>query len=861
MSGVRLSFSKPDSSLLAEKDSPGSRTGNPVRHRKQSGLFQRHSSKGWTTRPTLLLGPPLRRKRMDFTYNRSASRGTPQLHQRWRPAAPRLRSREPLLNMAAPRPRVVSASLDLRESVAAAAMEASSGERLPTADLEPSGPPALFVLCGWAVSANMGVLESGVWALPGPILQGILPLLNIYYLERAEHTAQKKGLSTQAIWHQLWDDVMRTRPPRSESVPCWRTKFLETFFCHVLRGTLDPVCDWRLQDSRFSALQHSAPYVTQLTICNALQGVGELVAQAQQEVLQTLAHSLHTLKFRHLLFSDGAAHQALRKLLHRLIHHGVVQHVSMYSWPVPETALFILILTMSAGLWQPAPCDGPCSLCKEDSPAQASALNEPAFLLGPGWPHRDTAERSAAALMATRWESEAREAQEQAMLVQESRTLSEAGSGNPAAPSSGLRTTASSALQPQVAPRRKSPCLHPWQGQGTEPDDLYDFVFLIGSEREEQEEKQNPVPSGLWDLPSPDSAQRFRSISALELFTIPLSAESTRVLCHLLRSWVSLEKLTLSYNGLGSNIFHLLEGLQALSAQANCCLRSFHFTDLFSPLSVLELAHTTLRVLPRLRSLAIRIDHLSPDDSPRAPGNSSPGTGQEDIPENCLEQLELGFPRRPQASKCLCRVLEALPALQQLALDSATFTSPRELGLVLQTLRECNPALQKLSFHDMNLADCQKEVLLLFQDPTLQELTLSFCRLLEKRRTHFLPKLVTAMKSNSTLKSFRLPGNRLGSSGLMALAEIFSSDSSSSLCQLDISSNCIKPDGLLEFAKQLEQSHPSRGTFGHLCLFQNWLDQDPGIAQEAIGRLRATFSVVSDTWDSSQAFADYVGMM
>ncbi|XP_027693759.1 LOW QUALITY PROTEIN: leucine-rich repeat-containing protein 41 [Vombatus ursinus] len=855
MPNVRSKLRKQDSSLLAEKDSPGSRTGYPVHHRKRRASFEYNGGS----------------KRFFWPGTGLQARGRPNsgtdLSPSPRKAVSRLRRHEPLPNMAAPRPRDVSVSLSLREYITAAAMEASSGERNPTADLEPSGPPALFVLCGWAVSANMGVLESGVWALPGPILQGILPLLNIYYLERAEHAAQKKGLSTQAIWHQLWDDVMRTRPPRSESVPCWRTKFLETFFCHVLRGTLDPACDWRLQDSRFSALQHSAPYVTQLTICNALQGVGELVAEAQNEALQTLACSLHTLKFRHLLFSDGAAHQALRKLLHRLIHHGAVQQVSMYSWPVPETALFILILTMSAGLWKPAPRDGPCILCREDPLAQAPAFDEPACLLGPGWPRRDTAERSAAALMATRWETEAREAQEQTVLVQESRTLGEADSGSLPSPSSGPRTTASSALQPQVAPRGKSSCPPHWQGPGIEPDDLYDFVFLIASEKEEQEEeRQNRLSSGMWEpscraLPSLDTAQRFRSISALELFTIPLSTESTLILCHLLRSWVSLEKLTLSYNGLGYNIFHLLEGLQALSAQASCCLCSLHFTDLFSPLSVLELAHTTLRVLPRLHTLAIRIDHLSPDDSPSGPGNSSPGTGHEDIPENCLEQLELGFPRRPQASNRLCRVLEASPALRQLALDSATFTSPRELGLVLQTLRECNPALQKLSFHDMNLADCQKEVLLLLQDPTLRELTLSFCRLLEKRRTHFLPKLVTAMKSNSTLKSFRVPGNRLGSSGLVALAEIFSSDSSSSLCQLDISSNCIKPDGLLEFAKQLEQSHPSRGTFGHLCLFQNWLDQDPSMTQEAIGRLRATFSVVSDTWDSSQAFADYVGMM
>lgn len=35
-------------------------------------------------------------------------------------------------------------------------------------------------------------------------------------------------------------------------------------------------------------------------------------------------------------------------------------------------------------------------------------------------------------------------------------------------------------------------------------------------------------------------------------------------------------------------------------------------------------------------------------------------------------------------------------------------------------LLECNPNLKKLSFHDVNLADHQKEVLLLLQDPMLQ---------------------------------------------------------------------------------------------------------------------------------------------
>lgn len=179
-------------------------------------------------------------------------------------------------------------------------------------------------------------------------------------------------------------------------------------------------------------------------------------------------------------------------------------------------------------------------------------------------------------------------------------------------------------------------------------------------------------------------------------------------------------------------------------------------------------------------------------------------------------------------------------------------------------LLECNPNLKKLSFHDVNLADHQKEVLLLLQDPMLQEITFSFCRLFESCTTEFLSEIINTVKRNSSLKSLKLPGNRLGNHRLVALADIFSEDSSSSLCQLDVSSNCIKPDGLLEFTKKLEGYIQQRGgkiQFTHLRLFQNWLDQDAETAQEALRRLRAVCSVVNDSWDSSQAFADYISVM
>ncbi|VFV35916.1 leucine-rich repeat-containing [Lynx pardinus] len=651
---------------------------------------------------------------------------------------------------------------------------------------------------------------------------------------------------------------MKTRPSSLESVTCWRAKFMEAFFSHVLRGTIDVSSDRRLCDQRFSPLLHSSRHVRQLTICNMLQGATELVAEPNRRVLETLASSLHTLKFRHLLFSDVAAQQSLRQLLHQLIHHGAVSQVSLYSWPVPESALFILILTMSAGFWQPGPGGPPCRLCGEASRGRAPSRDEGSLLLGSRRPRRDAAERCAAALMASRRKSEAKQTARAAPATRVTRRSTQesliAGGTDPkrdlhppatsyeapgtkrppSAPattssasassstSSSKRAPASSAPQPKPLKRFKRAAgkkgARTRQGSGAESEDLYDFVFIV--------------------------------------------AEAALTLCHLLSSWVSLESLTLSYNGLGSNIFRLLDSLRALSGQAGCRLRALHLSDLFSPLPILELTRAIVRALPLLRVLSIRVDHPSQRDNPAVPGNAGPPShiiGDEEIPENCLEQLEMGFPRGAQPAPLLCSVLKASGSLQQLSLDSATFASPQDFGLVLQTLKEYNLALKRLSFHDMNLADCQSEVLFLLQNLTLQEITFSFCRLFEKRPAQFLPEMVAAMKGNSTLKGLRLPGNRLGNAGLLALADVFSEDSSSSLCQLDISSNCIKPDGLLEFAKRLERW--GRGAFGHLRLFQNWLDQDAVTAREAIRRLRATCHVVSDSWDSSQAFADYVSTM
>ncbi|KAG8534544.1 hypothetical protein GDO81_019188 [Engystomops pustulosus] len=141
----------------------------------------------------------------------------------------------------------------------------------------------------------------------------------------------------------------------------------------------------------------------------------------------------------------------------------------------------------------------------------------------------------------------------------------------------------------------------------------------------------------------------------------------------------------------------------------------------------------------------------------------------------------------------------------------------------------------------------------------LVEVTFSFCRLFEMESTDFLAEFVAAVKRNPSLKILKLCGNRLGNDGLCALADLFSSDASCGIHYLDVSSNCIKPDGLLRFAKKLEACGKIK--LRQLAISQNLLDRDPILAHEALQSLEGVCCVHSDSWDSSQAFADHVSVM
>ncbi|XP_051481659.1 leucine-rich repeat-containing protein 41 isoform X5 [Apus apus] len=649
-----------------------------------------------------------------------------------------------------------------------------------------------------------------------------------------------------------------------------------------------------------------------------LQGAVELAAEHNQKVLENLAGSLRILKFQHLLSSDQTIRHSLVLLLHRLIHHGSVSQVSMYSWPVPDTVLLVLILSMSAGFWRSGNAlayhSSPCGLCREVDKAQSQeSAQERAERVRCGEREQSDGKNqkgSPRALEENDVEMNGCRADTHLNPVLsgpspplQNQACVEASSEVPCDHTSIQEGSSPHCTSDQLschpilrktrrrlksAVGKKRRCLRRNRGPRADPEDLYDFVFTVAREDNSGFLDKNDATEGEnaenWTVSSPGSlctghagckkrggsagtfslkvAHRFRSVSTLELFSIPLTGETCRTLSNLLSSWVSLENLVLSYNGLGANIFCILSGLRALSRHSDCQLHVLRLSDVFSHMPCMELVHCVLSAFPQLHTLSVSFDLKNQLEGNRPEGN--PSCSEAEIPESCLEQLEIRFPREPLHTAFLLPVLKASKSLQQLSLDSATLPCSQELGLLLKALKECNPNLKKLSFHDVNLAEHQKEVLLLLQDPVLQEITFSFCRLFESSTTEFLSEIINTVKRNSSLKSLKLPGNRLGNHRLVALADIFSEDSSSSLCQLDVSSNCIKPDGLLEFTKKLEGHIQQRGgqiQFTHLRLFQNWLDQDAETAQEALRRLKAVCSVVNDSWDSSQAFADYISVM
>lgn len=388
-----------------------------------------------------------------------------------------------------------------------------------------------------------------------------------------------------------------------QNITCWRKKFLETFFSNVLHGVLDVSSDWRLNDHHFSPLLHSSPHVSQLTLCNMLQGAVELTAAHNQKVLENLAGSLRILKFQHLLSSDQSIRRSLVLLLHRLIHHGSVSQVSVYSWPVPDTVLLVLILSMSAGFWRSGNAltyhSSPCGLCREEDKAQSQESAQERAERGhcderewsdgenqKGFPR--ALEEADAEVKGYRADACLNSVLSRPRSPLQNQACEEASSKVPCDHTS-IQGGSSHCISDQLschavlrktrrrlksAVGKKRRCLRRSRGPYADPEDLYDFVFTVAREDNSGLLDKNSTTEGEnaenWTSSSPGSpcaghagckkrgsagifslkaAHRFRSVSTLELFSIPLTGETCRTLSNLLSSWVSLENLVLSYNG------------------------------------------------------------------------------------------------------------------------------------------------------------------------------------------------------------------------------------------------------------------------------------------------------------------------
>ncbi|MEE6495381.1 hypothetical protein FKM82_002030 [Ascaphus truei] len=655
----------------------------------------------------------------------------------------------------------------------------------------------LFELCARAVNANMETLEQEVWGLPAVILQGILPLMNIYYLERIEQAAVKKGLSTQSIWCKLWNDVMKSKPSRFGTVTCWRKKFLEAFFHNVLRGILDVSSDRRLNDQRFSPLVHSSRHVSELTISNKQQGVSELTPT----VLESLAQSVETLKFLHLRSSDPATQRSLRSLLHRLIHHGQVNKVSLLSWPSPDTNLLVLILSISAGFWKKHR-NYPCAFCSKKTSSSSSEcfqaskietdLQQNASTTDPPDMHSRHRTEEAVGNQSASLSLQPLNISQNVVTglsetnsAEETRTPILRLSRSPhsrkvTCQNSKLPSTASGSKVASTSRKNLKSGLECPGSSRSEPDDLYDFVFSVPTMGEEKaldicnrsKESAKGKPSDLdaaplleelasmeersIGVPSLESAHHFRSVRALNLHNIPLTVSSCRILCHLLCSWVSLERLTMAYNDLGANIFHVVEALSALSRCPGCCLGVLSMSDFTAYVPTLNLAHTILTTFPSLQLLSLSYDLENHTEKEKSEENLAEFT------DHRLKQLDIRFPQDPLRAEHLISVLKASASLSELSLDNATFSCQEDLRCVLRTLAEYNPALRRLSFHDMKLTDTHNEIVLLLKNCSLEEVKFSFCRLFEKDTEEFLAQFISALKRKPSVKILKLCGNRLG---------------------------------------------------------------------------------------------------
>ncbi|XP_063283827.1 leucine-rich repeat-containing protein 41 isoform X2 [Pelobates fuscus] len=735
------------------------------------------------------------------------------------------------------------------------------------------GSPTLFNLCARVVSANMDRLEQDVWDLPAVILQGVLPLLNIYHLERIEQAAVKKGLSTQHLWRKYWTEIMKGGRPDCVSVKCWRNKFMEALFHNVLRGVVDVSVDGRLDDKRCSPLFFSSRHVKEFTMTNRQPGVSKL----SPGVLDCLSESVETLKLLHLRSSDDVGMRFLKIVLHRLIHHGQVNKLALLSWPAPDSKLLEIILSISAGFWQYG--DPPCTICS-NSPSRDYLKNAHDPRLG-AHPLQTACTARVSRVHCIEEEVVSQSALLSLQPLNISQNVAIDVSNTKCADNSMDPTLPMPAVGSKVASTSKEDLKSGSDLQDdvdSKQDDLYDFIFSAPKGEGNAEDLNDlhkessagevvnlgavPVKRTIITfknrnvtIPYLEGAHYLRSVRTLNLHNISLSQAACHSLCVLLQTWVSLERLTLAYNDIGANIAMVIGSLANLSNHPECSLQAISLSDFTAFIPTIHLSQMILSSFPRLQIMSLSYDMENPSSIEMFKESMTVS----EFKENQLKQLDLRFPQDPLHSERLVSLLQASTSLLELSLDNSTFPNNDLIKTLLRTFSEHNTALKKLNLHDIKLIDAQKELVWFLENTKIEDLRLSFCRLFERTTVDFFTQFAGALKKNKCLKVLKLCGNRLGNEGLVVMAEIYAPDSLSRIHHLDVSSNCIRPDGLLQFAKKLEKYGNPK--LRYLSIAQNLLDRDPVMAQEALKCMEDMFCVVSDRWDSTQALVDHLSIM
>ncbi|XP_024921780.1 uncharacterized protein lrrc41 isoform X2 [Cynoglossus semilaevis] len=325
---------------------------------------------------------------------------------------------------------------------------------------------------------------------------------------------------------------------------------------------------------------------------------------------------------------------------------------------------------------------------------------------------------------------------------------------------------------------------------------------------EEETEKAN-LSLPLQDLCQTFSAHKGASAGPCprgEIHKLQISQcdpDCLRVLNCALPTFFCLRSLTIesSYTFRDCDVLDLSKALKQLSDSPLCRLTNLSI----SSLPDIRLAKLLLDAIPKVAALHVEVEH----------GIWRPylinhlRTTEAYTSELVLEKLTLKVNVVQTDLQLITSLLRRSPRLSSLHLSGLRLQGGSSLQQLLTTLSESNTCLKCLSLEDMNLSDCLPGILHLLRCCQLEELHLNDCRLLEKcsDKEQSLQQLVSAVKTLSSLHTLSLAQNRLAKT-VSVLAKLFSEPSPSSVRQLDLRSNFIRPAELLEFSQRLKEQRP-----------------------------------------------------